>query len=322
MSRSLRVTDTPYTYIGGESFRVQNASGVYIVTSNIGLCSPPVVQRMISTDFQSKAFTSLNELFMPYSASGSPYMPAANFAFREPSRDSSGNTIIYSPGSGDARGEVIAADVGSGLNIGIIPTFGSGIQNGMSGILDKDDVFDIRSVALRTPIVFAGLGYTTEGLPVPSIYDQCTVDSGALHSVGSGDPYNPSGEAFDRDTRYFCSGFRDRQDLWKAGPVDLRWDEYKRMWVASPEMFIGYALSDVPSASGRFADKSFSSGEMELATRRYDDYTVTGQDRLLFINRSVTTEIQSGVMLIVTRINNGEYIPIWVDCSPDTSGNT
>ena len=60
-------------------------------------------------------------------------------------------------------------------------------------------------MGLRGPLVVVGWGYDVDGLPVPS------------------DP---------NDETKFLNNHKKRQDLWKAGPVDLRWDDDKKVWVA------------------------------------------------------------------------------------------
>jgi hypothetical protein len=63
---------------------------------------------------------------------------------------------------------------------------------------------DFRPIALRGPLVVAGYGYDTEGNPVPG-----------------------SNQAFIDD-------YKTRSDQWKVGPVDLRWDNERKLWAANP----------------------------------------------------------------------------------------
>jgi hypothetical protein len=64
-----------------------------------------------------------------------------------------------------------------------------------------------RPVALRGPLVVAGWGYDTNGKPVPN--------------------YNP-----DDPTDEFLTGHLERSDKWKVGPVDLQWDNNRKVWAA------------------------------------------------------------------------------------------
>ena len=64
----------------------------------------------------------------------------------------------------------------------------------------KAEVSGIRSIGLRMPMVAAGWGYDTDGNPVPS-------SGGQLHPEAT---WNPN--------------------IWKTGPIDLRWDDARKVW--------------------------------------------------------------------------------------------
>lgn len=68
---------------------------------------------------------------------------------------------------------------------------------------------DWRGMALRGPLVLAGWGYDTEGKPVP----------------------NESGGEGQTKTDVFKSGYLNNMQNWKVGPVDLPWDEERKVWV-------------------------------------------------------------------------------------------
>ena len=59
----------------------------------------------------------------------------------------------------------------------------------------KAEVSGVRSIALRSPLVLSGWGYSTSGTPVPS---------------GADAAYNPVN--------------------WKTGPLDVRWDDERKVW--------------------------------------------------------------------------------------------
>lgn len=61
---------------------------------------------------------------------------------------------------------------------------------------------DLRGVGLKSPIIIVGWGYDIDGNPVPS-----GSDGG------------------------FVSNYKERADLWKAGPLDIRWDNNRKLWV-------------------------------------------------------------------------------------------
>lgn len=68
----------------------------------------------------------------------------------------------------------------------------------------KTELLDIRSVAHRAPLILSGPGYDISGNPVP------TGESGIMHPQAYSDP-----------------------SLWKTGPLDVRWDDGKKVWIAS-----------------------------------------------------------------------------------------
>lgn len=63
--------------------------------------------------------------------------------------------------------------------------------------LTKDDSTEVKSIAFRSPMVLAGWGYDTNGSRVPT-----------------GDNY------------------KTRADNWKVGPLDVRWDDDRKVWAA------------------------------------------------------------------------------------------
>lgn len=73
---------------------------------------------------------------------------------------------------------------------------GSGVRN------------TVRGIGLRAPMVMAGWGYDTNGKPVPNAT-----------------PNSPGNN--------FIDDYKQRMDLWPAGPLDVRWDNDKKIWLAS-----------------------------------------------------------------------------------------
>jgi hypothetical protein len=67
----------------------------------------------------------------------------------------------------------------------------------------------IRGVGLRAPVILSGWGYDTLGNPTPS---------GAPNADGS---------------IPFASGYKVNTDAWKAGPLDVRWDDTRKVWAAN-----------------------------------------------------------------------------------------
>lgn len=68
----------------------------------------------------------------------------------------------------------------------------------------KAEVSGVRSIALRCPLVLSGWGYDTSGNQVPT---------------GSDAAYNPNN--------------------WKTGPLDVRWDDERKLWSAAAILNMG-----------------------------------------------------------------------------------
>jgi len=73
------------------------------------------------------------------------------------------------------------------------------------------EVENIRAVGFRAPMVLSGWGFDTNGNPVPV------------------DP---------NDSSAFASGAFSNPALWKTGPVDLRWDDARKVWTGGTDTTI------------------------------------------------------------------------------------
>jgi len=80
-------------------------------------------------------------------------------------------------------------------------------NRGGSGV----EVENIRAVGFRAPMVLSGWGFDTNGSPVPV------------------DP---------NDSSAFASGAFSNPALWKTGPVDLRWDDARKVWTGGTDTTI------------------------------------------------------------------------------------
>lgn len=86
-----------------------------------------------------------------------------------------------------------------------------------------DYTVDYQLLALRGPLMLTGWGHDTDGKPVPNKNDA----SGVL----------PSGALTDK----FLDNWLQRSDKWATGPVDLRFDRRRGVWVSPqpPSLVIG-----------------------------------------------------------------------------------
>lgn len=90
------------------------------------------------------------------------------------------------------------------------------------------EVENIRAVGLRSPLVVTGWGFDTNGNPVPA-------DTG--------------------DNTKFASGAFSDISNWKSGPVDLRWDDERKVWAAGGgnTEIMKFTVDEVPPQIGQNA---------------------------------------------------------------------
>lgn len=194
------------------------------------------VASSLGGDYERTGGGSLDTLFIPFSvnyeASGIPH-------FEEPT-DTSGVP------NGSSLNPFI-----QGTNFGAIVR-GSGFPEEGLTFNQDSEFLDIRGLALRAPLVLAGWGYDIEGKPIPN----------------SGIPSEDEGGE-DEQSDSFHQDYLTRKDLWKCGPVDIRWDDNKKMWIA------GTSMSRIIKLNiGRMYSDSIASGEINPFRPRVYDATV------------------------------------------------
>ena len=89
-----------------------------------------------------------------------------------------------------------------------------------------------RPVGLRGPAVLTGWGYDTHGMPVPYAKYDAVLRVGDRESDFWGSPRNePANYANKNPQKHFLPHHLQRTDQWKSGPIDLRWDRDRKVWV-------------------------------------------------------------------------------------------
>lgn len=216
--------------------------------------------------FNSKALMSLDGLFLPFSTNvkESGYYPH----FERPTESGELNIDDYNP-------------LRSGTSLSIIThgqTFPDSISTeGEEGI----DYLDARGICLKTPLILGGWGYDIDEKPVPN--------SGLTKYRNDKNEVVYSGEMTDS----FHQDYLRRQDLWKVGPLDTKWDDDRKVWVAgSPNKNkIVQILDRLPQSGLNPRRKVFGAGAPE--------YYVTSGD--------FEASTRSGVYPIAMMY--GRYIP-------------
>tara|TARA_R110000751_G_scaffold53072_2_gene115264 strand:- start:9251 stop:10858 length:1608 start_codon:yes stop_codon:yes gene_type:complete len=217
-------------------------------------------------DFDKKAGASFDSIYSPYStnlaASGFPH-------FEVPTNLTEPNSLTLNPFNPNNELSLYYAPTGSLLYQNSLATSGditateSGLLAHPSGWLEYGHTIDsavnssgqrhsmnfdfqftsssgtdvevenIRAVGLRSPQVMTGWGFNTEGKPVPA-------DTG--------------------NSEVFASGAFSDPSLWKTGPIDLRWDNDRKVWGSPPtKIYLSKATNTYnPSSFSYEVDRSDS----------------------------------------------------------------
>jgi len=101
--------------------------------------------------------------------------------------------------------------------------------------LTSGNSHSVQAMVYKGPLYLSGWGYDICGLPVPC--------SGVSNET----------RIFNKDTPV------DRR-LWKTGPVDLRWDDDRKVWTGGPEVIEGKMLTVLPP--GNFDGPSSGDGQI------------------------------------------------------------
>lgn len=195
-----------------------------------------------------------------------------------------------------------------------------------AGLIPKQYLTNYRFLALKGPLVLNGWGFDTEGFPIPnSSGDPLLVNASGnplkitskMDQSGTYDPsisgvilgknqiwVSGSGWTDPYKEQTFASGWGLRPDTWAAGPIDLRWNEERKVWSAPQPKFISVRLED--NLNPTFAAR----GYINLSDSRAP--LASGEKRLVFVKDSTESYgAPSGVKLLCYYDENlGYYEPI------------
>jgi hypothetical protein len=99
---------------------------------------------------------------------------------------------------------------------------------------EKQSATDFRFNALKGPLVLQSWGYDTEGKPIPNAVDgPADCINGYFEESGLQDKFMPNWQADPR--------------VWPVGPIDLRWDRQRGVWVSPPSerLVVAQLLTDL-----------------------------------------------------------------------------
>jgi len=150
---------------------------------------------------------------------------------------------------------------------------------------------EVRSLGLRGPLIVSGWGFDVANNPVPSLSDDVTT-------------FN-SNQVVDR--RY-----------WKTGPVNLMWDDERKIWSGGPEIVCGLLNSNISAPSDPLSPTTFTVKIYRKNTPAgtKGSSALTQSDEIITCyNRDPTMEQQKGKKTFVMAVRvNYEWLPLWIGC--------
>lgn len=193
-----------------------------IESIEIGISDLPRAMRSIGQSYDSAGLIGLDGLFTPYYINSSGTADSKLPSWKNTTPTASGiNSSALNPFN--PKKQFFESGVfnksrffESGHNISFINTFrnvgedAEGDLNAYKDIAEREnaDYSEIRSLALRSPVIIGGWGYDTNSQPVPYTT-------------------NASGD------RVFHPDTLRKPSLWKVGPLDVRWDDSRGVWAAN-----------------------------------------------------------------------------------------
>lgn len=123
-----------------------------------------------------------------------------------------------------------------------------------------------RPIGLRGPLVVSGWGYDTEGFPVPNAKFEADRREPYTALGGGGVDNTGLPLALQHDPakvhHHFLNSHLKRIDRWKSGPVDLRWDRERKVWVGGKfnGVYLSKAVRCILPQAGLDGKNSFNFG--------------------------------------------------------------
>jgi hypothetical protein len=271
LTRPLLTTDrfnrhSSHNIIAGQLVEDYKSAGNY--RTNVVLTDTRKVLPEAYADYKDKAFMEMGGLFRPFSTSGYPGILLPAFSSYIPS-----NTNITALALNPFKTSEKYFGTSQGHDIEMISR-GTGIDDINDFSVHKAETYGpeiTRGIGLRAPVVLVGWGYDLNGKPVPNKT-----------------PNNP--------TNNFADDYLRKTNLWKAGPLDVRWDDSRGVWSAAGTTFrIAYLDQNLYtgySAYGRLV--SVTTGNLLVHPQFYN-------------NPGLNYNIDSGNILIFDGLKIGQF---------------
>ena len=166
------------------------------------------------------------------------------------------------------------------------------------------DISVVTAVALRGPIIVSGWGYDVCDRPVPHKRNNAGVQGNA---GGAGTSYYVFDEKLVGD-----------RGTWKTGPVNLQWDDERKVWQGGAQIVCGVLKGAIKAPTDPCKSTDFIVKVMRKMADSPDGAlsscvlgeTITCQNR----DPSLTQAAVKGMVFVVAVRINYEWIPLWVGC--------
>jgi hypothetical protein len=255
--------DDPSTNTTQSSVKNTKSLPPFILSNKVDssiIRDPQALYNLLSELNKSIDYRSLNPVIMPIGEFRNPYATQNDYTGHSidvigrdivppASLSMSTNTSILQR-TPDGTQNINTVDYTADLDVN------EKLFNIQQNIAKPDHYRNMRFLALKGPLVMCGWGFDTDGYPVPN-------GSGEPKFLNNlGDPmyirspsdrqgnYEYAGTILGKNqewdyqngqwsppikTQEFYRGWGVRQDLWPVGPIDLRWDETRKVWSASQD---------------------------------------------------------------------------------------
>lgn len=153
----------------------------------------------------------------------------------------------------------------------------------------------VQVMGLRGPLMLSGWGRGVDMKPIP---------------------FDPD------DVTEYHEETGDNRNKWKTGPVDLRWDEERKVWGPGVEIIEGFLVDAMTAATSKTAPTKF---KVDIYRNQNKDIETNGLSSTVGdikweklgqvngINRSTKLTGAAGAYVVLARINY-EWRPIYIDC--------
>lgn len=152
----------------------------------------------------------------------------------------------------------------------------------------KEALDEVKSIGLRGPLMVSGFGIDIAGNPAPHDPDDIT----KIHEDAS------------------------NRNNWCTGPVNLMWDDERKIWAGGLEIISGILDSDITAPSDPLDPTEFNIKVLRKTSEEKGSGSQSISDEIVTCyNRDVTLEQSAGenVFVMAVRVNY-EWVPLWVAC--------